>query len=210
MKRHLSMLLGLACMSFIYTGCTKDPLNNLSTDESVIYITDHDSSINFSNYKTFSISDSVAVITNGNVKKQLTAVDSAYINAVTNHMEQEGYTLVSKKQNPDVGVDVNRIISTTTGVISYGDYWDDYNSYWDPYYWGYPGYGYYIPYAYSVYQIKEGAISVDMLDLKNAAQNKKINVIWTGLIRGEGIFNITAADSGVQALFAQSPYLKIN
>lgn len=210
MKRHLLMLLGLAGMSFAYTGCTKDPINNLSSDESRIYITDHDSSVNFSNYKTFSISDSVAVINNGIMKKQLGAVDSAYINAVTKYMEQDGYTLVSQEQNPDLGIDVNRIISTTTGVISYGDYWYDYNSYWDPYYWGYPDYGYYLPYAYSVYQINEGAISIDMLDLKNAAQNKKINVIWTGLIRGEGIFDATVADSGVQALFDQSPYLKTN
>ena len=210
MKRHLLMLLGLASMSFVYIGCTKDPIKNLSSDESRIYITDHDSSVNFSNYKTFNISDSVAVIDNGNVQKQLSAVDSAYKNAVNKYMVQEGYTLVSKEQNPDLGVDVNRIISTSTGVISYGDYWYNYNSYWDPYYWGYPGYGYYIPYGYSVYQIKEGAISVDVLDLKNAAQDKKINVIWTGLIRGSGIFNTTVADSGVKALFDQSPYLKTN
>lgn len=210
MKRYLIMLLGLACMSFIYTGCTKEPLNNLSDEESRIYITDHDSSVNFTNYKTFSISDSVAVIDNGQMTKHLDDVDSAYLNAVTKYMEQEGYTLVSNEQNPDVGVDVNRIISTTTGVISYGDYWGYYNSYWDPYYWGYPGYGYYVPYAYSVYQIKEGAISVDMLDLKNAPQDKKINVIWTGLIRGSGIFNQTVADSQVKALFDQSPYLKTN
>jgi len=204
------MLLGLACMSFIYTGCTKEPLNNLSDEESRIYITDHDSSVNFTNYTTFSISDSVAVIDNGQMTKHLDDVDSAYLNAVTKYMEQEGYTLVSNEQNPDLGVDVNRIISTATGVISYGDYWGYYNSYWDPYYWGYPGYGYYVPYAYSVYQIKEGAISVDMLDLKNAPQDKKINVIWTGLIRGSGIFNQTVADSQVKALFDQSPYLKTN
>lgn len=43
MKRHLIMQLGLAGMSLIYTGCTKDPLNNLSKEESRIYITDHDS-----------------------------------------------------------------------------------------------------------------------------------------------------------------------
>jgi Domain of unknown function (DUF4136) len=210
MKRHLIMLLGLVGMSLIYAGCTKDPLNNLSEEESRIYITDHDSSVNFSNFKTFSISDSVAVIDNGNVKKQLSDVDSAYLSSTIKYMEQYGYTLVSNEENPEVGVDVNRIISTTTGAISYGDYWGYYDSYWDPYYWGYPGYGYYVPYAYSVYQIKEGAISVDMLDLKNAPQNKKIKVIWTGLIRGSGIFDPTVADSQVKALFDQSPYLKTN
>lgn len=202
----------LVCLSVIYMGCTKDPLNNLTTDESRIYITDHDSSVNFTNYKTYSISDSVAVIENNKSAKQLNDVDMAYLAAVKKYMNQAGYQMVSKDDNPDLAVTVNRIISTQTGVISYGDYWGDYGGYWDPYYWGYPGYGYYIPYAYSIYSIKEGAISVDLLDLKNASENgnKKIDVVWTGLIRGSSIFNANVADSQVQALFEQSPYLKTN
>lgn len=209
MKRVILLLSGVAALA-IYSGCAKQPLNNLSSDESRIYITDHDSTVNFSNFKTFSISDSVAVINNGKATHQLTDVDQAYINAVIKYMEQAGYVLTSKNNNPDIGVNVNHIINTTTGVISYGDYWDYYGGYWDPYYWGYPGYGYYVPYGYSIYQIKEGAISVDILDLKDAAANNKINVVWTGLIRGSGIFTTTVADSQVQALFSQSPYLKTN
>jgi hypothetical protein len=203
---------GLVCLSVIYIGCTKDPLNNLTTDESRIYITDHDSSVKFTNYKTYSISDSVAVIENGQSSHQLNDVDQAYLDAVKKYMNQAGYQMVSKNENPDLGVNVNHIINTSTGVISYGDYWGDYGGYWDPYYWGYPGYGYYIPYAYSIYSIKEGAISIDMLDLKNASENedKKIDVIWTGLIRGSSIFNTNVADSQVQALFDQSSYLKTN
>ncbi|MEO9021642.1 MAG: DUF4136 domain-containing protein [Ginsengibacter sp.] len=210
MKRLLLMLSALAGISLLYTGCTKEPLNHLTSDESRIYITDHDSTVNFANYKTFSISDSVAVIRNGTATKELNDLDAAYINAATKYMEAAGYTMVSNKQNADLGVDVNRIISTTTGVISNGTYWDYYGGYWDPYYWGYPGYGYYIPYSYSVYQIREGAVSLDILDLKNASENNKINVIWTGLIRGSGIFDASVADSQVKALFDQSTYLKAN
>ena len=208
MKKIPLLLIALAGLSVINTGCTKDPLDNINTDESRIYITDHDSSVNFSNYKTYSISDSVAVIDNGQSQTQLNDVDQAYIDAVKKYMTAAGFTLVQKDQNPDLGLDVNHIISTSTGVISYGDYWDDYGGYWNSDYWGYPDYGYYIPYAYSVYHVKEGAISVDVLDLKNAADNKKINVIWTGLIRGEGIFNSNIADTQVKALFDQSSYLK--
>ncbi len=208
MKRLLWMLIVFASFSTVYTSCTKDPVSNLSDDESRIYIADHDSTVNFSNYKTYSISDSVAVIDNQNSTRELTGSDQAYIDAVKKYMDQAGYQMVSKDASPDLGVDVNHIINTTTGVISYGNYWSGYGGYWDPYYWGYPGYGYYIPYAYSVYQIKEGAISVDLLDLKNASGNNKINVIWTGLIRGSGIFDASVADSQVQALFDQSSYLK--
>lgn len=208
MKTTLLTVMGFALFSTLFISCTKDPVANLNNEESRIYITDHDSSVNFSNYNTYSISDSVAVIQNGTSTREINAVDQAYIDAVTKYMNQAGYTLVDRKASPDLGVDVNHIINTSTGVISYGDYWNYYGGYWDPYYWGYPNYGYYIPYAYSVYQIKEGAISVDLLDLKNASAHDKINVIWTGLIRGSGILDASVADSQVKALFDQSSYLK--
>jgi hypothetical protein len=208
MKRILTLLIGLAGSAVFLNSCTKDPVANLTDEESRIYITDHDSTTNFTNFKTYSISDSVAVIQDGKTEMELSDVDAAYISAVKKYMNQGGYTLVSKDENPDLGVDVSHIIQTSTGVISYGDYWGNYGGYWDPYYWGYPGYGYYIPYAYSVYQIRQGALAVDILDLKNAEANKNINIIWTGLIRGSGILNASVADSQVKALFDQSPYLK--
>ena len=208
MKRILTLLIGLAGSAVFLNSCTKDPVANLTDEESRIYITDHDSTTNFTNFKTYSISDSVAVIQDGKTEMELSDVDAAYISAVKKYMNQAGYTLVSKDENPDLGVDVSHIIQTSTGVISYGDYWGNYGGYWDPYYWGYPGYGYYIPYAYSVYQIRQGALAVDILDLKNAEANKNINIIWTGLIRGSGILNASVADSQVKALFDQSPYLK--
>jgi hypothetical protein len=208
MKRILMTLIGLTGFSIIFTSCTKDPVADLSAEETRIYITDHDSSVNFSNYTTYSISDSVAVIENGKSSHELTDVGQAYIDAVKKYMNAAGYQMVAKDDNPDLGVDVNHITNTSTGVISYGDYWSNYGGYWDPYYWGYPDYGYYIPYAYSIYQIKEGALSVDILDLKNASEDHKINVVWTGMIRGSGILNAGVADSQVKALFDQSSYLK--
>lgn len=200
----------LALLTLVLASCHKEAVSNLSNEESRIYITNYDSTVNFTSYKTYSISDSVAVIgDNGNVK-QSTPADVAYINAVKKYMSAQGYTLVSKSSKPDVGIDVNRIMSTSTGVISYPDYYGSYGSYWDPYYWGYGGYDYYTPYSYGVYSITQGAVSIDMLDLKNAATNNKIVVIWTGLIRGEGLSDATSADSQVKALFDQSPYLKTN
>lgn len=206
--KTIQSLLACGLIVLLATGCKKQPLNNLTEEESRIYITDHDSTVNFSNYQTFSVSDSVALIENGEATHQLNEADAAYIAAVKDQMKARGFVEVSKKSNPDLGITVNRIISTSTGVISYGSYWDDYNAYWDPYYWGYPGYGYYLPYAYSVYKIREGAVSIDMVDLKNAQENDKLKVVWTGLIRGSGIYTSSVADSQVKALFDQSPFLK--
>ena len=197
------------CTAILF-GCTKEPLNNLNQEESRIYTTNSDTTTNFGNYKTYSISDSVAVLDNGQSYKELKPVDQAYIDAVNKYMQQRGYVLVSKESNPDLGIDVNRIYNTATGYFSYDDYWDYHGGYWDPYYWGYGGYGYYIPTSYGIYQITEGAMSIDMLDLKNAPTKNKIDIIWNGLARGEGIFNESNADGIVKALFDQSTYLSTN
>ena len=203
-------LLAAAALVLSLGACQKDAVSNLSTEESRIYITDHDSTVNFSSYRTYSISDSVAVIDGNQSTKQLDDADAAYITAVKKYMDGMGYTLVAKNDNPDLGVDISHIINTSTGVVSYPDYWGYYDAYYDPYYWGYGGYDYYVPYAYDVYTVREGALSIDLLDLKNAASTNKINLVWTGVIRGEGIFNASTADSQVKALFDQSSYLKTN
>lgn len=195
---------------FFLASCQKDVVKQLTPEESQIYITSYDSSAQFTSYKTFSIADSVGILKDGKASKELTPNDQAYLNAVKQSMQAEGYELVSREDQPDLAINVMRIYNTHTGYFSYNDYWDYYGSYWDPYYWGYPGYGYYVPYAYGTYQVTEGMISVDMFDLKNAKQDNQLNLIWNGLIRGNGIFNSDNATTAVNALFSQSPYLHSN
>ncbi len=209
-KKEIMLSAVLVVFTATIFSCTKEPLNNLTQEETRIYVTNSDSTVNFSVYKTYSIADSVSVLNNGQSYKALTPVDQAYIDAVNKYMQQSGYMLVNKNSNPDIGIDVNRIYNTATGYYSYDDYWDYYSGYWDPYYWGYDGYGYYVPASYGIYQVTEGAVSIDMLDLKNANSKGKIDIIWNGLIRGEGIFDAATADSSVKALFDQSTYLHTN
>lgn len=201
-----------ATVVILFAGCRKDPLKHLSGDESRIYITKHDDAVSFTSYNTFSVADSVAVISNNQLeKKALTDADAAYINAVKAQLQQRGYTMVNRDQNPDIGITVSRVYNTYTGIFDYGNYWDSYYGfYWDPYYWGYPGYNYYFPpYYYGVYSITEGALSIDVFNLKDASQNnKRIKGIWSGLIRGSGTFSVNNAASGVKALFDQSAYFK--
>jgi hypothetical protein len=201
------MITGVLALS----SCRKDPAKNLSGDETLIYITQHSDSVSFNSFHTFSIADSVAVISNNQYYgKTATGVDSAYINAVTMQMQQHGYTLVNREQTPDLAVTVSRIYNTST--FAYGGYWDSYyGDYWDPYYWGYGGYGYYFPsYYYGSYSITEGAMSIDVFDLKDAKQSNKIGNIWNGLVRGSGVFSTTNAPVAVKALFDQSSYFTAN
>ena len=209
MQRMFRWALLIVTTVGVLSSCTKDPLKNLSEDESRIYITNRDSTINFSSYKTYSIADSVLVIDNGRVAgKQANAWDAQMISAIQNAMNARGFVKVARTQNPDLGINVSRVFNTSTNLVNLSDYWNSYGGYYDPYYWGYGGYDYYYPPVYGYYQSTEAAFSVDILDLKNASSAQTIKVIWNGLIRGEGIFNTSNVQSQAQALFDQSPYLK--
>src|SRR4051812_33737635 len=100
------LLIGLLGTSAFITGCTKDPIKNLTPEESRIYITSYDSSADFSAFKTFSIADSVGVIGSGHSSREFTPADQAYIDAIKKYMQQNGYVLVEKNQNPDIGINV--------------------------------------------------------------------------------------------------------
>lgn len=208
-KKMFLALFGAIIGVSLLTGCSKDPLKNMTNEESRIYITNYDSTIHFRPFNTYSIADSVAVIKNGNLQKRtLSESDAAFIQAVKDNMNARGYQPVSNDAHPDLGINISKVYNDQTGVISYPSYWGYYNQFWDPYYWGYGGYDYYFPYvSYSVYQIREGALSIEMVDLKDAGSNKKIEGVWSGLIRGEAIFDASTASSQVKALFDQSPYI---
>jgi hypothetical protein len=208
MKREFMSLIAFVITALL-SSCVREPLNDLTEDESRIYITNYDTSVNYHNYSTFSIADSVAVIRNNQLQAhERSQTDAQFIAAVATVLEQRGYTRVNNNQNPDLGVTISRIINTATGVVSYTDYGGYYDTYWDPYYWGSPGYGYYFPTYYGVYQVNETALSIDILDLKNKVQNNAIRAIWSGLIRGTGIFRNENVSTQVMALFDQSPYLR--
>jgi Domain of unknown function (DUF4136) len=203
-----------AMLALALAGCQKDAIKNLTPSESRIYITNHDSSVSFSAFSTFSIADSAGIIEdNRGAGKELTGYDAAVIAAVTKSMQDRGFRLVDRSQNPDIGINVSRIYNNYTGVVSYPSYWDSYGGYYDPYYWGYGGIGYYDPTYYGagyydVYQVTQGALSIDILNLKDARQNNTIKPLWSALARGEGVFTASNVTNEVNAFFDQSPYLQ--
>lgn len=209
MKRMIGWAMMAMAGVALVSGCTKDPMKNLTAEESRIYISNRDNNVNFASYKTYSIADSVAVINNNSFAgQQVTQTDLQLLAAVRSALESRGYVRVPRTQSPDLGVNVSRLYNTTTNVVDLYDYWGGYGGYYDPFYWGYGGYGYGYPAAYGLVQSTEAMISIDLLDLKNAPANQTIRVIWNGLIRGSGVFSSDAISTGVQALFTQSPYLK--
>lgn len=211
MKSNIVMMAVLGMV--MITACQKDPLKDMTASESRIYLTNHDSTVNFSNFKTFSIADSVGVIEdNQMLGKDLSNFDAMAIAAVVAEMQERGFQRVNRTDSPDLGITVSRIYSTSTGIMSYPGYWDSYGGYYDPYYWGYGGYDYYDPIYYgpnyyTTYQVTQGALSVDMLNLKDAAVGNTIRPVWSALSRGTGVFSTSAVDEEISAFFEQSPYL---
>jgi hypothetical protein len=209
--KKISLPLLIFTLVAITTSCRKDVIKNLEGNEGIVYITEHDSTANFSNYQSFKIADSVSVVKDGRlVGRESTAYDAALIAAISQIMAQRGFQLETNQgKTPDLGINVSRITTDYTGVVSYNDYWGGYGDYWDPFYWGYGGYDYYFPYSFGIYTFREGALSVDMIDLKNPdTTTNKLKTVWTGLARGTGIFNTANVNEIVQSLFSQSTYLQ--
>ncbi len=210
MQRTIRLMLLMVFIAAL-SSCTKDPLDNMTEEESRIYITNRDSTANFSSYKTYSIADSVTLIDNNRFAgREATSWDLQVIAAVQNALSARGFVRVSRNQNPDLGINVSRLYNTTTNVVDLSNYYGGYGGYYDPFYWGYGGYDYYFPPVYGYYQSTEAALSIDMLDLKNASGSQTLKGVWNGLVRGQGVFRSTNVQSQVQALFDQSPYLQTN
>ncbi|MBO9612248.1 MAG: DUF4136 domain-containing protein [Dyadobacter sp.] len=194
----LLLIVGLGVMS-----CSKDPISDLSNEESLVYITNHDKSANFNQYKTFSIVDSVLIVENSRAGTSLDDIDRAMLQRLITNMEAMGYKHVGRKENPDVGINVSWITNTYLNV--YQPLSSYYGGYWGGYGYGYPSY-------YSYYQTSESSWVISMLDFKNpqtTSSGKTFNVIWEAQIRGAAIGDQKLVDKMTDSIFGQSGYLKI-
>ncbi len=200
-----SKIAAFTCLAGIFAACQNDPLKDLTVEDSQVFITNHNESVDFQQFQTFSIVDSVQVYSNQGNTTSLTPNDVLFLNNVVQRMQDLGYQYVSPKDNPDLGLNVAQVRNTYLNVVSrpispgYGGYWG-----------GYGGYGYGYPSSYSYYQTQESYWILEMLDLKNPdTQNKKLNVVWNASIKGNGLFDGIDTQNIVQSVFDQSSYLKL-
>lgn len=210
MKKTGLMLSALAVAVVLISSCRKEPLNDMTADESRIYVTNYDEKADFTSFKTFSIVDSVAVISNREAsKKELTQYDKQLLAQLKSQMQSRGYTLVDKAAKPDLAMNVSRIDVTSTSIGYNPGYWAGFPGYWDAGYWGYPGFNYWFPSYYSVFRYNEKSVAIDLVDLKNAKSgNNQLTAIWNAMLRGTGVWNGNNIDSMVKSIFDQSQYLK--
>ena len=197
-----------------FAACKQEPpMSNLSSN--FVVLTNYDTGVNFANYKTFAIRDTIAVST-GNPRDSIwygPAADSI-IQQFAGHMRAAGYTQVWPGKGPAADLGIQLIgIRNTTVYIGPG-YWNSFPGYVGPDYWGYPnGWPYYYPYYY-YYSVSTGSLTMQMADLKSAIKTNTVDVVWTGngfgQIGGDSTFFVNQCLRSVDQAFAQSPFLKAN
>jgi hypothetical protein len=201
----------ISACAVLLVACRKSPDTSQLSVNFVIQ-TAKSPEANFSNYKTYYISDTIALKTsNPNDTLWVDADAKQLVDAVKQNMEARGYTAVTGSHNsPDLGLGLTVIKDLNLGVVYPGWWW----GYWGGCYWGYCGYPPYYPWYGGggfVYSIPTGTIVLDMIDLKNAQADGKLTVQWGSVMSG-GLGN-TSNDLqlGVDAInqsFEQSPYLQ--
>jgi len=195
------LMLGILAVSM---GCRKTPdLDQLSTDQ--VVATDRDLEVNFANYATYHISDTVGLVANDPKDSILTGTMAVQlVSAVKQNMDRRGYTFVARNANPNIGLRLT-VIKDVTRTAACGGWW---GGGW----WGYPGWGYYYPWC-TTYTYTIGTSMLYMYDLKNSPVNGNIRAMWA--MTAFGVFSTTNNNTNVQLTvdainqaYTQSPYIK--
>ena len=193
------------------TACRENAVDDLSPADSPVYITNYDRSVNFGQYKTFSLPDSVVIESNDTYSTGQTDVSGQFVTDVANALTAKGFQRVNKGVNADLGIAIIRVNNQYTGVASNPNSY--YSSYWGGGYGGLGNYGYspYYP-SYYTYQVTDQYWEIQIVDLKNrpatTSTEQQLTVIYDATVRGTDITDQQAVDTAVTAIFNQSPYLQ--
>lgn len=126
--------------------------------------TDYDRSVNFSDYKTFSMYN---LKSNGSVSQLNEDRIAKYIRA---EMSKRGFT--EDKKNPDLMVNALTVLKNKKGISASTTNYYGFGGVYRPYgYWAAPVGGYT---SVSTYDYKDGSLVIDMIDSRTQ------KMIWTG------------------------------
>ena len=201
------IIISIPILLAVITGCRKSPdFDQLSYEFTVA--TSLDQAANFSNYKTYFISDTVVYV--GGIGKDSIIVGpqaAELTKSVKDNMAAKGYTFVGRSGKPDLGFTLTAIKDINVVVDYYPGWWGGYY----PCYWY--CYGYYYPWT-TYYTYTTGTIILTMYDLKEAPSQGEIRALWNttafGALGTGSTANTATAVTAINQGFQQSPYLKIN
>lgn len=197
----------------LLAACHKEPYPQDSDNEYLVY-TSPGKDVNFSQYKTFDIADSLLII--GQSDKPVysqTQSALALIQAYRTNMEKLGYIYTPSNPDADLGIQVTYIIKTEKYVQYYDNpyWWLDYPGYWPAGYWG-SWHGFYYPRPV-VYTYTTNALLADIVNLTSEmSEDKPLEVLWTSYIGGPAGSSyqndVERMKAAIDQAFVQSPYLK--
>lgn len=209
----MKKILFISAAVLLLAACHKEPYPQDGDNGYLVY-TSPGKDVNFKNYKTFDIADSLLVI--GEKDKPVYSQSQsalALIQAYRINMEKAGFIYTPSNPDADLGVQLTYVIKTERYVKYYDDpyWWLDYPGYWPSGYWG-NWTGYYYPRPV-VYTYTTNALLADIVNLTGEQDaGKPLEVLWTSYIGGPASsslqLDIQRLTSAVDQAFAQSPYLK--
>jgi hypothetical protein len=188
-------LLSFAAGLLITFSCTKYPPASERLLEDLAILTQYDTIADFNSYKTYSLSTPVMQIKDDGNVPLTGATAEASLAQIDKNMQARGFVKVASSESPDLGIQVTYYQNTT--IYAYYYEW-----------WGYyPYYPYYTPVYYTSYTT--GMANIELMDLKNATEDKRAAVRWNAFIRG--LYTDTHSTSDVTAsidqAFIQTPQL---
>lgn len=218
-QQIINWLTGAALLLTVGIGlvaCRENAIDGLTPADQAVYITNRDQSVDFTQYRTFSLPDSVIVESNDRYSPSLTTTESQFITSVATELTGRGFQRVSQGQAADLGVAVIRVNNryTGVGVNPYGSF---YSNYWGGGFGGFGGFNdpFLFP-SYYTYQVSDRYWEIRIVDLKNRTTNvtnpdqEQLRVIYSATVRGSDVTDGTAAQQAVTTLFSQSPYLRVS
>ena len=206
-------ILFISAAVLLMAACQKEPYTS-DNDNSYLVYTSPGKDVNFTQYKTFDMTDSLLVIGQGSKPKYVRndAVKAILLDFRRN-MEARGFVYTPDAEAADLGVQLTYVIKTERFVQCYSDpyWWLDYPGYWPSGYWGNWN-GYYMPRPVT-YTYTTNALLTDIVNLTGEQkEGTPLEILWTSYIGGPAGSTIqgdvTRMTEAIDQAFKQSEYLK--
>ena len=210
----MKRILFFSTLALLAAACHKEPYPQDGDAEYLVY-TEPAKDVNFADFQTFNIPDSLLVIGQSE-KPQYSQSNNALalIQAYRTNMEKAGYIYTPSNPDADLGIQLTYIIKTERYIQYYNTdpyWWLDYPGYWPSGYWG-NWYGWYYPYPVS-YTYTTNAFVAEIVDL-NTEEGKPLKIVWSCYIGGPAGYStqddVNRMKNSVDQAFVQSPYLTRN
>jgi hypothetical protein len=213
--KKINMIMLSALTVFAVTACHKEPSPQDSDNEYLVY-TAPAKDVDFTQFTTFDIADSVLVI--GQSDKPYYSKSNnalALVQQYRINMEKRGFIYTPSDPSAELGIQLTYVEKTERFVRYYSDpyWWLDYPGYWPSNYWG-DWTGWYYPYPVS-YTYTTNALITDIVDLTPVTaedDSKPLTIVWSAYIGGPASASISndikRMQMSIDQAFAQSEYLK--